>query len=86
MSGTFICALCLREHDLEYSYDRKRKPKPPICLRCETPSYYGWNGRSRSVGLVRDGSFGDRRMTRRLFAVADELEGLARRTQWGGAW
>jgi len=78
----FVCAICQREVEAALCHDRRRPLRAPICSTCETPSIYGWNGRGRSLGLVPHGSFMDRRIARRLFAIADALECAARRKNW----
>lgn len=78
----FTCKICTKEIDDRFGWDRRYTSKPPICRRCEQPSYPTWNGSSRSVGLVKDGSLGDRRMARRLYAIADAINGEANRQNW----
>lgn len=80
----FICAICKESARDYYASPSSANHRviPPICMSCEKPSVYSWNGRGRSVGIVKDGSFGDRRMARRLYAIADALECTANRMIW----
>lgn len=77
----FVCRICQRpqEPDRFIFGDGRIQPKPPLCRSCEEPTTYSWNGRPHRYGVIKAGSFGDRRAARRLFAIADALEGEARR-------
>lgn len=80
----FTCAICEQQEDRRFAWRPQDVGIAPICKRCEHSwsTYSSWNGSSRDQGRVNAGTFGDRRMARRLFAIAEALHTAAIQAEW----
>lgn len=78
----FVCAICEREiRDYPFRNGRDRH-LPPLCRGCESTHTYSWNGRSRELARITDGSPMDRRKAKQVFALSDALHSEAATLNW----
>lgn len=83
--SAFRCVICERTIEMGRHFDERRRQFPPVCFDCESPMAHSGYGSRRVTGSrVTEGTHLDRRMARRVFALADAIETLARHIEWKG--
>lgn len=83
MPDRFTCAICQHENRPTVWTRTSDRDIAPICYRCEvewTSTGYGYS--NRRVGAPKGGTHMDRRMTLRLYAVAEALDAAAHQLTW----